>query len=67
MTPDAAFGYERRGTPDALAALGARDGFDVVVVPPFDARRPVRPQLRHPDGDRGRRPRRRRAPCSAAR
>ena len=35
MTPDAAFGYERRGTPDALAALGVRDGFDVVVVPPF--------------------------------
>jgi riboflavin kinase/FMN adenylyltransferase len=35
MTPDAAFGYERRGTPEALAALGARDGFEVVVVPPF--------------------------------
>lgn len=35
MTPDAAFGFERAGTPDALAALGARDGFDVVVVPPF--------------------------------
>jgi FAD synthase len=35
MTPDAAFGYERRGTPSALAALGARDGFEVVVVPPF--------------------------------
>ena len=35
MTPDAAFGYERRGTPEALAALGARDGFDVVVVPPY--------------------------------
>ncbi|MEX2183272.1 MAG: FAD synthetase family protein [Chloroflexota bacterium] len=35
MTPDAAFGYERRGTPDALAALGAEQGFDVVVVPPF--------------------------------
>ena len=35
MTPDAAFGYERRGTPASLAALGARDGFDVVVVPPF--------------------------------
>ncbi len=35
MTPDAAFGYERRGTPDALTALGARDGFEVVVVPPF--------------------------------
>lgn len=35
MTPDAAFGYERRGTPETLSALGARDGFDVVVVPPF--------------------------------
>jgi riboflavin kinase/FMN adenylyltransferase len=36
MTPDAAFGFERRGTPDAVAALGATDGFDVVVVPPFE-------------------------------
>jgi riboflavin kinase / FMN adenylyltransferase len=35
MTPDAAFGYERRGTPDTLAALGRERGFDVVVVPPF--------------------------------
>lgn len=35
MTPDAAFGYERRGTPETLAELGARDGFDVVVVAPF--------------------------------
>jgi riboflavin kinase/FMN adenylyltransferase len=35
MTPDAAFGFERRGTPDALAELGLHDGFDVVVVPPF--------------------------------
>ena len=35
MTPDAAFGFERRGTPLTLAALGARDGFEVVVVPPF--------------------------------
>ena len=35
MTPDAAFGFERRGTPATLAQLGARDGFDVVVVPPF--------------------------------
>ena len=35
LTPDAAFGYERRGTPDALAALGSRDGFEVVVIPPF--------------------------------
>ena len=43
MTPDAAFGFERRGTPEALAAMGERDGFEVVVVPPFDLEgRPVR-------------------------
>jgi hypothetical protein len=36
MTPDAAFGHDRRGTPTALAELGARVGFDVVVVPPFN-------------------------------
>jgi riboflavin kinase / FMN adenylyltransferase len=36
MTPDAAFGYERAGTPVALAALGEQEGFDVVVVPPFE-------------------------------
>jgi riboflavin kinase / FMN adenylyltransferase len=43
MTPDAAFGYERQGTPAAVAALGARDGFDVVVIPPFTLEgRPVR-------------------------
>jgi riboflavin kinase/FMN adenylyltransferase len=35
MTPDAAFGFERRGTPTTLAVLGERDGFDVVVIPPF--------------------------------
>jgi riboflavin kinase/FMN adenylyltransferase len=35
MTPDAAFGYERRGTPDAVAALGAERGFDLVVLEPF--------------------------------
>jgi riboflavin kinase / FMN adenylyltransferase len=35
MTPDAAFGFERRGTPEALAALGTSRGFEVVVVPPF--------------------------------
>ena len=35
MTPDAAFGHERAGTPATLAAMGARDGFEVVVVPPF--------------------------------
>jgi riboflavin kinase/FMN adenylyltransferase len=43
MTPDAAFGYERRGTPEALAVLGRRDEFQVVVVQPFTlAGRPVR-------------------------
>ena len=36
MTPDAAFGFERRGTPDAVAELGVGEGFDVVVVPTFD-------------------------------
>ncbi len=37
MTPDAAFGHERRGTPDALRALGSRtlSPFQVAVVPPF--------------------------------
>jgi riboflavin kinase/FMN adenylyltransferase len=35
MTPDAAFGYQRQGTPETLTALGRRDGFDVVVVEPF--------------------------------
>ena len=35
MTPDAAFGFERRGTPEAVAELGGSDGFEVVVVPPF--------------------------------
>ena len=35
MTPDAAFGFERRGTADAVGALGRADGFDVVVIEPF--------------------------------
>ena len=35
MTPDAAFGYERRGTPEAVGALGAAEGFEVVVIEPF--------------------------------
>ena len=43
MTPDAAFGFERRGTPEALRELGAQRGFDVVVTPPFTFEgRPVR-------------------------
>ncbi|HLQ47413.1 MAG TPA: FAD synthetase family protein [Candidatus Dormibacteraeota bacterium] len=36
MTPDAAFGHDRRGTPDAVAELGRSDGFDLVVAPPFE-------------------------------
>jgi len=36
MTPDAAFGHERRGTPETLSELGGRMGFDVVVVAPFE-------------------------------
>ena len=36
MTPDAAFGYRRAGTPEALAELGRQRGFEVVVVPPFE-------------------------------
>lgn len=35
MTPDAAFGYRRAGTPAALSELGRARGFDVSVVPPF--------------------------------
>ena len=35
MTPDAAFGYERGGTPEALTALGAEQGFQVTVVSSF--------------------------------
>lgn len=35
MTPDAAFGHERAGTPAALAELGRRNGFEVILVPPF--------------------------------
>ncbi len=43
MTPDAAFGHERRGTPAAVAELGRRDDYVVVVVPPLDLDgRPVR-------------------------
>jgi riboflavin kinase/FMN adenylyltransferase len=43
MTPDAAFGHERRGTPTTVAALGVTEHFDVVVVPPLDLDgRPVR-------------------------
>jgi riboflavin kinase/FMN adenylyltransferase len=33
MTPDAAFGHERAGTPTALEHLGREMGFDVEVIP----------------------------------
>jgi riboflavin kinase/FMN adenylyltransferase len=43
MTPDAAFGHERQGTPAIVAALGDESGFDVEVAPPFTlGGRPVR-------------------------
>jgi hypothetical protein len=43
MTPDSAFGHERRGTPEAVATLGRTLGYEVVVVPPLDLEgRPVR-------------------------
>lgn len=35
MTPDAAFGHDRRGTPETVGALGAHEGFDLVIVPAF--------------------------------
>jgi riboflavin kinase / FMN adenylyltransferase len=43
MTPDAAFGFQRAGTPEALTELGRTRGFEVVVAPPFELDgRPVR-------------------------
>ncbi|MCI0584627.1 MAG: hypothetical protein L0227_17350 [Chloroflexi bacterium] len=43
MTPDSAFGHERRGTPEAVAALGLAMGYDVAVIPSLDLDgRPVR-------------------------
>jgi FAD synthase len=43
MTPDAAFGYRRGGTPEALVELGRELGFDVLTIPPLVlGGRPVR-------------------------
>jgi riboflavin kinase/FMN adenylyltransferase len=43
MTTDAAFGHERRGTPETLGRLGAALGFEVIVVPSLElGGRPVR-------------------------
>jgi riboflavin kinase/FMN adenylyltransferase len=36
MTPESAFGYNRGGTPETVAALGGELGYDVVVVPQFN-------------------------------
>jgi riboflavin kinase/FMN adenylyltransferase len=36
MTPESAFGFERRGTPETVAGLGRKLGYDVVVVPQFN-------------------------------
>ena len=35
MTPESAFGFERRGTSATVAALGRELGYQVAVVPPF--------------------------------
>jgi len=35
MTPESAFGFERRGTPNTVAELGHELGYEVVVVPQF--------------------------------
>jgi riboflavin kinase/FMN adenylyltransferase len=35
MTPESAFGFERRGTPETVAALGRDLGYDVEIVPQF--------------------------------
>jgi FAD synthase len=36
MTPDAAFGHDRRGTVETVAELGRQEGFDLVVAAPFE-------------------------------
>jgi len=43
MTPESSFGFERRGTPAAVAALGRALGYSVVVVPTLElGGRPIR-------------------------
>lgn len=36
MTPESAFGHQRRGTPAAVSELGERLGYEVVVIPPLE-------------------------------
>ena len=62
MTPDAAFGYERRGTPASLADARRARRVRRRRRPAVHPRRPGRPQLGDPGRDRGRRPGGRRAP-----
>jgi len=35
MTPESAFGHDRAGTPETVAALGRELGYETVVVPPY--------------------------------
>ena len=43
MTPESAFGHERRGTPEAVAELGRVLGYETLVVPSLDlGGRPMR-------------------------
>jgi riboflavin kinase/FMN adenylyltransferase len=43
MTPDSAFGHDRGGTPETVAALGRELGYDVAVIPALEIDgRPVR-------------------------
>lgn len=53
MTPDSAFGFERGGTPDAVAGLGRELGYEVAVVPPFelDGRAVSSSEIRRAIGD----------------
>jgi phosphopantetheine adenylyltransferase len=58
MTRESAFGHDRGGTPETVAALGRELGYDVVVVPPMElGGRPVRSadiRAAIADGDLGR-------------
>jgi riboflavin kinase/FMN adenylyltransferase len=36
MTPDSAFGHDRGGTPETVAALGRELGYDVAVIPALE-------------------------------
>ena len=56
MTPDAAFGFERGGTPETVAALGQERGFTVTVVSSYLFERGAGPKLRGPAPDLGRGP-----------